>query len=470
MQDNFEKEVQRKMEEMQLTPSEPVWDKIEVEIKVEKKRRKGIFWFVLAGLLLAGGGWWGYQFARENKQQASVHTTPAQKKQTSSYPDQKFIKPSVETNDKTSSIMPSRQTSTIIQQKKILEKKQTAKQLPLKTLGKQKDIEVSATVIKVDKKASNKNVATSMPVKEKKSGSQISGEYKIESTKVDEQKQTSVNVNSIDSQTVSKQQEVFVNDSSSKPQVKKEEALPVSIDSSIKKKAAANNKKWKKQVMVSIGRSSYQDYSTVRNPLNFASPSTVIGSNTQLYYPQTTRGGLGFSAGFALLKQLSKKWELSLALQYAHYTTYTNVGDKRSNDTTISYARDRISADGFYTNTGKNDYANRFHILEIPVTVSFQPFLKLPLYLSAGVAYGRLLSTNALTYSYTSNLYYENKDNYLRNMLPVSTAIQFVLRSKKTVSVRVGPSVQYNLLKLRKENTTGKPHLNFAGLKAGINF
>ena len=58
MQGSFEKDVQNKMDELRLTPSAAVWEKVDAEIKVEKKKRHGIFWFLLAGLLLAGGGWW----------------------------------------------------------------------------------------------------------------------------------------------------------------------------------------------------------------------------------------------------------------------------------------------------------------------------------------------------------------------------------------------------------------------------
>jgi hypothetical protein len=109
-------------------------------------------------------------------------------------------------------------------------------------------------------------------------------------------------------------------------------------------------------------------------------------------------------------------------------------------------------------------------VVELPVTISYQPSLQLPLYISLGAAYGRLVSTNALTFSNTANVYYPNNDNYVRNMLPVSSSVQVALFSKKKISLRVGPSVQYNLLKLRKENIGGKPHLFFAGIKTAVNF
>src|SRR5215204_645290 len=69
MQDRFEKEVQNKMEELRLTPAVPVWEKIELEIRPEKKRQRAILWFLLAGLFLSGSAWWLYQSFDNNHRQ-----------------------------------------------------------------------------------------------------------------------------------------------------------------------------------------------------------------------------------------------------------------------------------------------------------------------------------------------------------------------------------------------------------------
>ncbi|HEY0749958.1 MAG TPA: hypothetical protein VGD26_02305, partial [Chitinophagaceae bacterium] len=51
---NFEKQVQQKMEELNLTPSAPVWQKVNEEIRKKKDRRRLILWLFL--FLLVGGG------------------------------------------------------------------------------------------------------------------------------------------------------------------------------------------------------------------------------------------------------------------------------------------------------------------------------------------------------------------------------------------------------------------------------
>src|SRR6478672_5620829 len=59
MQNEFEKQVQQKMDELKLVPSEPVWQKVEMQIRKKKDRRRLIFWIPFLGLMLGAGLWIG---------------------------------------------------------------------------------------------------------------------------------------------------------------------------------------------------------------------------------------------------------------------------------------------------------------------------------------------------------------------------------------------------------------------------
>ena len=54
---NFEKQVRHKMEEFFLTPSDPVWKKIEEQVRKKRDRRRLFLWLPLSVLLLSGGLW-----------------------------------------------------------------------------------------------------------------------------------------------------------------------------------------------------------------------------------------------------------------------------------------------------------------------------------------------------------------------------------------------------------------------------
>ena len=51
---NFEKQVQKKLEELNLLPSDSVWKKVEEQIREKKDRRKIFFWLIPFALLCGG--------------------------------------------------------------------------------------------------------------------------------------------------------------------------------------------------------------------------------------------------------------------------------------------------------------------------------------------------------------------------------------------------------------------------------
>ena len=55
---NFEKQVQQKMEELNLTPSTPVWQRVEQEIRKKKDRRRLVLWVFLFLFLVGGTATW----------------------------------------------------------------------------------------------------------------------------------------------------------------------------------------------------------------------------------------------------------------------------------------------------------------------------------------------------------------------------------------------------------------------------
>ena len=54
---NFEKQVKHKMDELSLTPSEPVWKKIEEQVRKKRDRRRLFFWLPVTILLCSGALW-----------------------------------------------------------------------------------------------------------------------------------------------------------------------------------------------------------------------------------------------------------------------------------------------------------------------------------------------------------------------------------------------------------------------------
>ena len=58
MEENkFEKQVQQKMDELKIHPSDSVWEKIEVRIEKRKRSNRGLFLFLLLFFVFLTGGY-----------------------------------------------------------------------------------------------------------------------------------------------------------------------------------------------------------------------------------------------------------------------------------------------------------------------------------------------------------------------------------------------------------------------------
>lgn len=460
MHDKFEKEVQKKMEELRLTPSAPVWEKIELEIQPEKKRRRMFFWLFF-GLLLAGSGFLTYQLTDKNGP-VEQHASASSRNQ---------VTETGQPKEKISKEQPADVVENTIDKPAITN---TEEPTPTKTKNKITTYldplpETNGNVFQSKKRTDNKRVAQKLTQQnrlQKKITIDQSSDDPI-TTEQPSLPETKTDAVKPEERSAVIEKPTVADSSKTETQQKKES--PKAVDSLLKRKVATKEG-WRKQILASAGWSGYGSlFSSGTKSASNAIPQST-GSAAPIYFlPSETKGGLAFFVGFALRKKLNEHFEVAVGLQYAYYSTQTKVG-RRGNDTTIQSVGNNFSAGRYYTNTGTNSRTNRFHVAEVPVTISYKPALKLPLYVSLGVSYGRLLSTNALTFSTRNNLYYEDKENYVRNMLPVSTSVLVELFSKKKVSLRVGPVVQCNLLKLQKDAAEGERHLFFAGLQSAINF
>lgn len=473
MQSSFEKDVQQKLDELNLRPSAPVWEKIEVEIQVRKKKRRGIVWFLLAGLLLAGG-WWLRQSAESNKPKAvAKNIAQPQRAKADREPDTRATdgaeKAGINKTEKPSSQVKRAETKTdagVKQEAKpekmasfVVDKKsfrETQKDMVTLKGSQDRNSKASNLVIVANTKAAsienkNMNAAAIVDSTATKIITRESPLNNIDSIAIKEQAKTSL-LPGIDS-------------------------TAKNNNSAAKKKVASATGKWRRQIGVGTGISGYaegpffQSFNSGTRDALYASSSTVTGPPVAVAaQPSKITSGFHFSVGISATKKLSKSLELVVGLQYGYASTHQKVGDKKTADTTVQFAADKSTANGFYTNTGASDYTNSFHFAEVPLSLVYKPLLRLPLYLSFGAVYGRLLATNALTYSSASNLYYQNKENYQRNALSLSSSVQAQFFSRKSIALRTGPFVQYNLLKLRKESSDGTPHLVSAGLRTSLIF
>lgn len=81
----FEKRVEHKLEELKFTPSDAVWQKVEVQIREQKRRRRFFFWWLPAIVLCTGvGAWFIYSIENGNRETSAIKITTQKTESTSS--------------------------------------------------------------------------------------------------------------------------------------------------------------------------------------------------------------------------------------------------------------------------------------------------------------------------------------------------------------------------------------------------
>ncbi|MDF2189954.1 hypothetical protein [Paraflavitalea sp. CAU 1676] len=181
--------------------------------------------------------------------------------------------------------------------------------------------------------------------------------------------------------------------------------------------------------------------------------------------------GLSFSVGGFAQRKLSNRLSLSAGVQYAYLSARQVVGTKVENNRTVNRApafSQMVSS--YYGGNNTEQYTNKYHFLEIPVTLHAQlnKGERLPIGWDVGFSVSKLLNTNALHYDGLGGVYY--KDNSLFNKVQWAASTGFFVKlfHNGNHPLSVGPVLRYNMTPLlQKEFSTGQ-HLWSVALRASV--
>jgi hypothetical protein len=486
MPNEFEKQVQQMMGELKLVPSEPVWQKVELQIRKKKDRRRAIFWMIFLALLLGGGLWIGVS---EYSNKTSYKKDTIIEKQSQKDVDNNLP---VKTTAKTIDQKTQGHTTTIKTNNRTENKKTTAEEPKAK-----KDDIVLSTGSGVQKNLSKK-INNSTPAIIKTRNSIL---VKPSEVKVSKASNTEVIVNQSSVEKVLKEaapnlaiqsradtaNEIFqkkkietpnsIIDSvaqgpdSSKSEAQKQDTASVK-KASIKKYVAS---KWKLNLVATAGSSNNSDASLFEGLFgggekSLAAPNYSGGGSQSgglpLYYgPSDIKEGFSFAFGAVAKKQLAKKAFFSAGLRYNYYSNTIQVGNRINQNRMLM----DFSVSQYYSNTGTTlqPYHNRYHFVSIPVAMDWQLLKKAPLNFYTGLSLQYLVKTNGLVFDNTTQSYFYSKHAFNRVQLFFEPALTYSVSIKQNV-LTFGPQLQYALTRLEKNNSTY--HLTSYGLKAQLQF
>ena len=459
----FEKNVQNKLEKLELVPHDKVWKQVFLRIKKEKNKRRIVFFWIFGALVLLAGTS-GYFFVNsENNKKPTINEITRNDAKKENYQTKQDIQKSLPRAEKVQKTQLKKRTVYV----------ENRSQKSIKPLSK--STEKTIDLAKIE----NKKVAANQPV------------FTLSQPSLPQQKE----YKRLYKKKENDAQKGLIPHKYYNPGAAPAKAVKDSIDSNInsKKDTSANktavktvrinkikDKKWKAGFTVYSGISdnvsglasitkAYSQYGRFF-PVNLSS-----GGN-YTYEPGLSNGfksAFSFGIGFFVKKQLSKRIDFSAGVNYHFYNAKSAVGNKVSQQTNFydSSALKSTFVDGFYTSGNSVTYSNHYQLLELPINVSLQ-FSKntnKSLLLTAGISPGYLIASNALYANSSANVYYADKEKFHRFQLSAQSGLLFPVFSSSHFILNAGPAIQYGLINTFKSAADGQ-HLFFAGIKANIVF
>jgi hypothetical protein len=450
-QNNFEKQVQRKMEELKIHPSESAWDNIEKEIAQHSDRRKIIFVLsIFISLVVFTTFYWIYQSGKTDISKPKTQSAAIVKNKNKKG-DLPVEKP-VQSNKN--------HTET----EKKIERKYA--EIKFKTLGSKKlqnqpqkingEIILKTEVTGADSPKQNidqTEVVYDDNIKK--------AEKSLAALKADSVKEMNLSNVTIES-SIKKEDENVKERLAFKKQIKEDTAAVIgpSKISAVKKQKA----NWDLGIVVTGGTSfAGNDPLSLNKSADYlADPANSGGSQGPNYYmPSKSTNSLAFSAGVFVQRDISAKNKIFIGLKYKYFSTKNKVGNKID-----SVQRDYYAA--YSSANPSEDFHNNFHFLEVPVTFKLRlnPNKSLPFYWNAGVSISQLISTNALQFKNDPGIYYADNSFFNKTQIGIHTGFSATLFSKSKSPVDIGPYFYYDATNLSNKGLYNKTHFSFIGISA----
>src|SRR6185312_13909697 len=476
-QNNFEKNVQQKLDELKIPPSDAVWTNIEKRIgKKHKDRRVFFILFFLIVFLLSGGVWLFNSGSNSKRNQPISNAIKKDRKtrlnesfgQATYNQDSSLntsgISSAANSEKRDTASVTAKKSKTPAQQSTIFQDKPSNT-----TVNKKQKKSLNEVAFKSKEKTvnSSENKSTGSKPSNNKENEIVlnnSSNLSIKKPGVSEIENQEKNADSINAIQNKISNDSLLNQLKSEKITKE---IVAKSDSSAKKHPENKQKhRWVLGVTFSGGKSLIgEDILGINNnnpSYSQSSPITSggggIGNGGNPYYnPSVINNSVAFIGGAFIEKNISAKSKVSLGVSYKYFSLINKTGNRI----------DPASVPSQYLLS-----SNNFHYLELPVSVKFQlnNSKSLPLYWHVGINISQLISSNALQFQSTPGVYYNDNSLFNKTQFGLSTGVSATLFAKQKVPVTIGPYFYYSTSKLAGKGLYQDKHFSFIGIKAEILF
>ena len=456
-ENNFEKQVQQKMDELSIKPSEELWQKVSIAIAKRKTDRR-IFVIIFLLLLLISSGvfitWNQMVDGRTNK--AIVEIAGAGKTNATIQPgDDKNL---LQNNDS-----------------RLIEKEEAG----VSPIDQQEIAAVTkspeTSALMTGNESNGNNIVDTKSAEEidiKKSvGAGYNSSPRVDVMIVNSDVETISEISPVlaDTQKINIEKIIAYNE-----QVEKETVgiLLGKIEclGSIQKP----KKRWELGFNFSAGGVAMQNgvlgvigLGNADESKSYAAYSPVTGgSNGSATSPAATPSaiepGFGIVLGAFLQKNISSNMNLLFGLNYKRYSSSMMVGARVDS----SFLSNMNNSSTSYRPGNSTAYKNNFHFLELPVALQFRVTKKqkLPVYIYSGLSIAQLIGSNALQFSAQPGSYYSDNDLFNKTQVNVSAGILFSLSRRAKNPFLLGPDINFSLSEMANSGLYKDRHYSYLGI------
>ncbi len=489
MQENeFEKQVKEAMEGFKLTPSAPVWNRIEQQLPHEKRRRRFIVFF----LLFAGLGLGGYfTYYKLNTNVASVNNLKTISKAISDSTDHNIMRKEI-TAEK---IPPA------AEQQLLSEEQHYAKE----DLQKQKKSEPPVLAFKNKQQpgvqqpfvtAKNDIGLNSYGDKDAKDAIELRKPINTEPLPQSNIKPVNENMAVMQMKHTDDvpNADSISTDIATASSMQSDSITKISFPDSLfttasktKKKAIKikPTKKWQLGITAQYGRADLVENflslgSNFDKAYDLSTPQNGTGGGSYTEYnfnvSRQVKAKDAFTFGFTLKKQLSARSSLITGIEYANLHTQIETGVKKDTTAIFYYnnnlSNQRTELNSFYRPGYGNTYTNSYSFIQVPVVYEHQLNLshKLQIDWNAGLSLSQMVSTNAIVFDYNNQAFYSNNKLFRKTQVDMLAGLNMQFNNGKHATINLGPQFQYNFSNLFRSGSYGKQHLINYGLRATVLF
>ncbi len=453
MQENeFEKQVKIKMDELSFSPSAPVWEAIKKQ--VEKKKRRILPFIFLLIIIATSGSYYMYINVNSNfKKQNKNYTALKRERLLTSQDEQKNNNQPGQSKSTFQGL--NKYHSALIKDKhRYNSNKFPASNSKDNQLLNQNKLTVNQNANRIYFQKSQ-TTTSSQDLIEKNNVSATTNTlvYNNQILNVDSLKQKDNNFNQ--SNNLTENSNSTTSAIKEKPLVENSDSITQTHSTKSNKKQILNNNqpaKWQWEITAMYGKS------------NLVNNFNLSNSNSKPYQPASA-----YSFGVIINRKVFKNGYLNSGLAYAHLSTKSYTA--RSADYSliaVPFPFGIGSNNGNYLPETEKTYTNKYNFIELPVSLQYKLFhiKQFAVSYNVGVSVMQLINAKSLIYDSRRDVYLNDTSNLRRTQFQILSGLNFQFNTKNNGSFLLGPHVEYSLSNFVKTNNLDRRHFMQFGLQA----